>query len=186
MPSFLFLPWPWYIAGPLIGLLPAVLLLIGNRMFGMSSNLRHLCAAILPPRFPYFQYDWRKDGGWNLLFALGTITGGFIAGTLLRNPQPVAIAETTREALSALGVHDFSGIVPRELFTWSMLTTLRGWALIAGGGFLVGFGTSYAGGCTSGHALSGIANLQPASLVAMLAFFAGGIVGTFALLPVIL
>lgn len=181
-------PWPWYVAGPILGLFPALLLLAGNRLFGVSSNLRHLCAAIMPRRSPpgYFAYDWKRDGAWNLAFAAGILAGGFIAGTLFANPEPVAIADDTRATLAALGVNRFDGLAPADLFNWQALLTWRGAALILGGGFLVGFGTAYAGGCTSGHGLSGIADLQLASLVALLGFFAGGILGTFVLLPLIL
>ncbi|MDQ3070807.1 MAG: YeeE/YedE family protein [Acidobacteriota bacterium] len=179
-------PWPWYIAGPVIGLFPALLLLLGNRLFGVSSNLRHMCAAVLPGRTGYFDYDWRAEGSWNLAFAAGILAGGAIAGTLLANPAPVAIAADTREALMALGVSDFAGLAPADLFSWRALLSWRGALLIAGGGLLVGFGTAYAGGCTSGHGLSGIADLQLPSLVALVGFFIGGIIGTFVLLPLIL
>ena len=179
-------PWPWYVAGPVLGLFPALLLILGNRMFGVSSNLRHLCAAIARTPSGYFAYDWRREGGWNLAFAAGILAGGFIAGTLLRNPEPVAIAAETRAALAALGVRDFGGLAPFDLFSWDALLSWRGLLLIVGGGFLVGLGTAYAGGCTSGHGLSGIADLQLPSLIALMGFFAGGIIGTFVLLPLIL
>ena len=179
-------PWPWYIAGPILGLFPALLLILGNRMFGVSSNLRHLCAALTPKPSGYFGYDWRKEGGWNMAFAAGILAGGFIAGTLLRNPEPVAMTEETRAALAALGVRSFSGLAPSDLFSWNALLSWRGVLLIVGGGFLVGFGTAYAGGCTSGHGLSGLADLQLPSLIALVGFFAGGIIGTFVLLPLIL
>ncbi|MBA3948821.1 MAG: YeeE/YedE family protein [Acidobacteria bacterium] len=185
MPDFLFQPWPWYIAGPVIGLFPALLLIAGNRLFGVSSNLRHLCAAVSSRGGPYFRYDWRAER-WNLAFAAGILAGGFIGGSLLRNPEPVAIADATRQSLAALGVTGFDGMMPSEWFRWESLLSVRGALLIIGGGFLVGFGTAYAGGCTSGHGLSGIADLQLPSLIALVAFFAGGIIGTFVLLPVIL
>lgn len=178
-------PWPWYVAGPLIGLFPALLLILGNRMFGVSSNLRHLCAAVTPRGSGYFGYDWKREG-WNLAFAAGILTGGFIAGTLLGSPEPVAIADETRASLASLGVQRFDGLAPADLFSWRALLSWRGILLIVGGGFLVGFGTAYAGGCTSGHGLSGLADLQLPSLIALAGFFIGGIIGTFALLPLIL
>jgi uncharacterized membrane protein YedE/YeeE len=186
MPSLLLHPWPWYVAGPLIGLFAPLLLWLGNRMFGVSSNLRHLCAAIQPRSIPYFGYDWRREGGWNLAFAAGIIIGGVLAGVVFRNPEPVAIAATTRASLGALGIHDFTGLVPRELFAWRSLLTPRGLVAIVGGGFLVGFGTAYAGGCTSGHGISGVANLEVPSFIALAAFFAGGLLGTFFLVPLAL
>ena len=184
--EWLYRPWPWYLTGPLLGLFPAILLIAGNRLFGVSSNLRHVCAAVAPGRVAYFGYDWRGEGRWNLLFAFGILVGGVVAGTVLRNPDPVAIAEATRDTLRGLGINDFTGLVPSELFAWSNFASPRGWILLAGGGFLIGFGTAWAGGCTSGHGLSGVANLQPASMLALVAFFAGGIFGTFVLLPLVL
>lgn len=184
--DWLYQPWPWYVAGPLLGLFPAGLLLLGNKLFGVSSNLRHMCAAIAPARNSYFRYDWRRDGGWNLLFAFGILCGGVIAGTLFANPDPVAISDAARATLQGFGIEDFRGLAPRELFGWGTLTSPSGWVLIVGGGFLVGFGTAYAGGCTSGHGLSGVADLQIASVIALIAFFAGGIFGTFVLLPILL
>ena len=177
---------PWYVAGPLIGAFAPLLLWLGNRLFGVSSNLRHMCAAVYPRRIPYFGYDWRREGSWNLAFVAGITIGGVLAGAVFRNPEPVAIAASTKSTLAALGIHDFSGLMPRELFAWASLATLRGWILIAGGGFLVGFGTAYAGGCTSGHGISGVADLQLPSIIALIAFFVGGVAGTFVLLPLVL
>lgn len=185
MTEWLLRPWPWYVAGPIIGLFPALLLLLGNRLFGVSSTLRHLCAAACPGRVDYFRYGWR-EGAWNLAFSAGILAGGFLAGWIFANPEPVDIADATKNTLAALGVRDFTGLVPADLFQWGSLAAPRGWLLIVVGGFLVGFGTAYAGGCTSGHGLSGVADLQPASLVALVAFFVGGIAGTFLLLPLIL
>lgn len=186
MPSILLRPWPWYVAGPLLGLFAPLLLWLGNRSFGVSSNLRHVCAALLPRRIPYFAYDWRREGGWNLAFVAGIVVGGVLAGAVFRNPEPVAISASTKAALGALGVTDFTGLVPRQLFGWASLATLRGWLLLAGGGFLVGFGTAYAGGCTSGHGITGVADLQVPSFIALAGFFVGGLAGTFLLLPLVL
>jgi hypothetical protein len=179
-------PWPWYVAGPLLGVFAPLLLYLGNRMFGMSNNLRHMCAALLPRDNTFLLYDWRSVGGWNLAFAMGTLAGGVIAGVILADPEPVAISAQTRAELMALGIRDFHGLVPADLFSFRALLTVQGAFAVLGGGFLVGFGTAYAGGCTSGHGITGIADLQPASFVALLAFFVGGIAGTFLLLPLIL
>lgn len=186
MRQLLLSPWPWYVAGPILGLFAPLLLWLGNRLFGVSNNLRHLCAAIAPRGLPYFGYDWRRDGGWNLAFVAGIVIGGVLAGVVFRNPEPVAIAASTRATLASLGITDFTGLVPRELFGWASLGTLRGWVVIVGGGFLVGFGTAYAGGCTSGHGISGVANLEVPSFIALAGFFAGGLLGTFFLLPLVL
>ena len=158
-------PWPWYVAGPLIGLMVPLLLLLTGKAFGISSSLRHVCAATLPGKASYFQYDWVRRGLWNLVFVVGVLIGGVIAGTLLHNPEPVAISEATRSALAGLGIQNFSGLLPADLFSWSSLTTLPGLAAIVLGGFLVGFGARYAGGCTSGHAITGLATFQLPSLM---------------------
>lgn len=180
---FLQAPWPWYVVGPLIGAMVPLLLLIGNKAFGVSSNLRHLCAAGIGGRFEYFRYDWRGTGAWNLAFALGIFIGGAVAVHLLAGGDVMTISPATQAALRDLGVNDLTGLVPRELFSWHALTTARGLVLLVGGGVLVGFGTAYAGGCTSGHAISGLANLQVPSLIAVVGFFAGGLVSTWFILP---
>ena len=176
-------PWPWYVAGPIIGLFPPALLLLGNRMFGISSNLRHLCAACVPGGVEYFRYDWRREGAWNLTFVLGILVGGLLEGQFLASQAPPRLSAAALESFAALGIHDVRGLVPDELFTWSALGTLPGIVLIVVGGFLVGFGTAYAGGCTSGHAISGLADLQLPSLIAVIGFFAGGLISTWLLLP---
>jgi uncharacterized protein len=152
--------------------------------------LSHICAAIAPAkleffRLEFFRYDWRKVGLWNLVFLVGVLIGGFLAfhgGP----PQTIAISAETRASLERLGIHDFSGVVPRELFSWHALLTLRGFVLVVVGGFLVGFGTAYAAGCTSGHAIGGLANFQLPSLIAVFGFFAGGLAATYFILPFVL
>ncbi|MEO6462388.1 MAG: YeeE/YedE family protein, partial [Candidatus Eisenbacteria bacterium] len=129
-------PWPWWVAGPLLGLVPAALLLVGNRVFGMSSNLRHACALIAPRSAAFFAHDWKKEGGWNLAFALGTLLGGLVGGVLLADPEPIAIAARTRADLEALGVRSFTGLVPGDVFAWSALSTVRGFTCVVVGGFL--------------------------------------------------
>ena len=183
MMNLLLEPWPWYIAGPLIGLMVPLLLLIGGKSFGISSNLQHLCAAIVPRGIPLFEYDWRREGAWNLLFALGILLGGFLAAALLPDGYAVAIADATRRDLRALGIQDLSGQVPQEVMGWQALATTRGWLALGVGGFLVGFGSRWAGGCTSGHAISGLATFQLPSLIAVLGFFAGGLLMTHAIMP---
>ena len=186
MMELLYRPWPWYVAGPLIGLVVPVLLLLDNKQFGISANLRHACAIVAPGRVEFFRYDWRRVGGWNLAFIAGVLLGGFIAAQWLASDAPIAISQATKTDLSALGVRDFSGLVPRDLFNWASLRTVRGVVMLVGGGLLVGFGTAYAGGCTSGHAISGLADLQLPSLIAVLGFFAGGLLTTWLILPILL
>lgn len=177
-------PWPWYVAGPLLGLMVPLLLLLGNRMFGFSSNLRHLCAALAPGRVTFFHYDWRGVGGWNLAFLAGTLLGAFLTARFLGTPD-IALAPATREALTSLGLTNFTGLAPAEIFTWSRLLTPSGLAIMVGGGFLIGFGTAWAGGCTSGHGITGLASLERESLIAVVGFFAGGVIGTHLLLPLL-
>ncbi len=179
-------PWPWYVAGPLVGLTVPLLLLVGGKMFGISSNMRHLCAALLPTRQEFFRYDWLGTGLWNLVFAAGIIAGGWLAATWLGGSHQVEIAPATASFVTEHGLSDLSGPVPAELFTWPALATLPGFLIVVGGAFLVGFGARYAGGCTSGHAISGLANLQVGSLLAVLGFFAGGLVSSRLILPILL
>ncbi len=177
--------WPWYVAGPLIGLFVPALLLLGNKVFGISGNLSHICAAITPVRIAHFRYDWRRAGRWNLLFLLGVVLGGALAaGT--GGANGVRLSAAAIKTQQSMGIHDFAGLAPKEIFDWKQLKTTRGISLIIVGGFLVGFGTAYAAGCTSGHAISGLANLDPASLVAVLGFFTGGLLASWFLLPIIL
>ena len=176
-------PWPWYVAGPLIGLFVPGLLLVGNKLFGVSANFRHACAVVLPGRVEFFRYDWRRAGGWNLAFAAGILLGGAIAGAFLAGDGNAHIGAAARETMAGLGISDTSGLLPRQVFTWSALASWQGLVLLVGGGLLVGFGTAYAGGCTSGHAITGLADLQLPSLVAVIGFFAGGLVSTWLILP---
>lgn len=177
--------WPWYIAGPLIGLMVPLLLILGNKAFGISSTLRHICAACIPSNASFFKYEWKKES-WNLVFALGMLIGGFIAGFLLKNPEPVKLSENAIRDIQNLGVTDFSGLTPSDVFGFSSLLTVRGFLLMVVGGFLIGFGTRYAGGCTSGHSIMGLSNLQLPSLVATCCFFAGGLIMTWFILPYIM
>src|SRR5206468_2621068 len=145
---------------------------------------RHLCAAVAPCGIEFFGHDWKRLGSWNLTFLSGLFVGAALAWHFA--PPVVALSSHTIAALHQLGLHDLSGMAPREVFSWSSLLTLKGFVLIVVGGFLVGFGTAYAGGCTSGHAIAGLADLQPASLLAVCGFFAGGLFGTYLVLPMLL
>lgn len=178
-------PWPWYVAGPLIGLTVPLLLLLGNRQFGISSTLRHICAACIPADISFFKYNWRQES-WNLFFAAGILIGGVVATTLLHNPDPIVIHPQLAQSLAQHGITDTQALVPTQLFNWAALLTPRGFILMIVGGFLVGFGTRYAGGCTSGHAIMGLSNLQWPSLVATCCFMIGGIFVANVILPLIL
>ena len=178
-------PWPWYVAGPLIGLTVPALLLLGNKTFGVSSSLRHVCAACLPAKIPFFQYNWKKEI-WNLFFVAGILLGGIIAAQFFANPEPIKIHSGLAAEMSAMGINDTKSMVPGDLFNWPALLTLKGFFVMVIGGFLVGFGTRYAGGCTSGHAIMGLSNLQWPSLVATCCFMAGGFIMANLILPFIL
>ena len=178
-------PWHWSIAGILIGLTVPTLLLLGNKHFGISANLRHICAACIPANIPFFKYEWKKEI-WNFFFVAGILLGGFIAAYFLQNPEPIQIAAATQAKLEAQGIHSFEGLMPTDLFSFQSLATLRGFIIIVLGGFLVGFGTRYAGGCTSGHAIMGLSDLQVPSLVATICFMVGGFLMTWFGLPFIL
>lgn len=177
-------PWTWYIAGPLIGLTVPALLLIGNKSFGVSSSLRHICAACLPAKISFFNYDWKKQS-WNLFFVAGILFGGFIASSFISNPKEIVIAASTIEDLKALGITSFSGLMPSDLFATTNIISIKGLIFFVIGGFMVGFGTRYAAGCTSGHAIMGLSNLQWPSLVATICFMGGGFLMTHFGFPVI-
>jgi uncharacterized membrane protein YedE/YeeE len=178
-------PWHWAVAGVLIGLTVPTLLLLGNKSFGISSSLRHICAACIPANISFFKYDWRKES-WNLFFVAGILLGGFISNYVLSDPAPMIIAPATKTALQRLGVSDFAHLMPTDIFSFENLFTLKGLVFFIVGGFMVGFGTRYAGGCTSGHAIMGLSTLQWPSLVATVSFMVGGFAMTHLLLPYIL
>lgn len=187
MIEFLSNPWPWYVAGPLIGLTVPALLILGNKSFGISSSMKHICAACLPAKIPFFNYNWKKET-WNLIFVLGAVLGGYIAISLLADPNELVVKPSLLEDLAKYGVvvDAHPGLLPSDLFSWPALFTLRGFIMIVIGGFMVGFGTRYAGGCTSGHSIMGLSNLQWPSLVATCCFMVGGIIMTNFILPYIL
>jgi uncharacterized membrane protein YedE/YeeE len=178
-------PWPWYVAGPLLGLTVPALLLLGNKHFGISANLRHVCAACFPAKISFFQYDWKKEV-WNFFFVGGILTGAVIASRWLATPALMEVDPVLLQELAGYGITDHQSLLPKELFTWESLLTVRGLVMLVGGGFLVGFGTRYAGGCTSGHSIMGLSNLQWPSLVATIMFMAGGFLMANVLLPFIL
>ena len=178
-------PWPWYIAGPLIGLMVPLLLLIGNKTFGISSSLRHICAACVPSKIPFFSYDWKKEA-WNMVLVSGILIGGLIAAMILMNNDPVIVNPKLVSELSNYGITDYHSLVPNQLFNFQQLFSIKGFIVIVIGGFLVGFGTRYAGGCTSGHAIMGLSNLQLPSLIATICFMVGGFIMANLILPSIL
>lgn len=179
-------PWPWYIAGPLIALVMYLMLWVGAS-FGISDNFRILCAMCGGDRCSkFFCFDWREYR-WNLVFAIGMFLGGFLAHQYLSPVEAVGISEEIKQELVDYGMKDpGETYVPPEIFSWQALGTWKGWIFLILGGFLVGFGARYAGGCTSGHAISGLSNLQLPSLIAVIGFFIGGLLVTYLVLPYLL
>jgi uncharacterized membrane protein YedE/YeeE len=178
-------PWPWYVAGAIIGLIVPALLILGNKHFGISANLRHACAACFPSNIPFFRYEWKKEV-WNFFFVGGILIGAFIAARFLSNGDPVRVDPQLVSELESYGIDDYSNLLPSEIFSWESLLSLRGFILLVGGGFLVGFGSRYAGGCTSGHSIMGLSNLQLPSLIATISFMLGGFIMANFVLPFIL
>lgn len=185
MIEFLKQPWAWYVAGPLIGLTVPLLLIIGNKSFGISSSLRHICASCMPANIPFFKYDWKKEA-WNLFFVFGIFLGGTIAIHLLSNPAPIEVNPKLVQELARYDITNYNNLIPEDIINWQSLFTLKGFILMVAGGFLVGFGTRYAGGCTSGHAIMGLSNLQLPSLIATICFMVGGFTMANLILPFIL
>lgn len=178
-------PWPWWVAGPMIGLMVPLLLILGNKPFGVSSNLKHICAACFPANISFFKYDWKKES-WNLFFAAGIVIGAAIISLWFNNPHPSELHPGLVEDLRQKGISDFHGLLPVELFNWKNLFSFQGFAMIVAGGFLIGFGTRYANGCTSGHSIMGLSTLQWPSLVATVCFMIGGFISANLFIPTIL
>ncbi|MFT5384049.1 MAG: putative membrane protein YedE/YeeE [Saprospiraceae bacterium] len=190
MIEFLSQPWHWSISGAMIALVMFLLIYLGQR-FGVSSSFRAFCAiGGAGKKIEYFNYNW-KSHSWLLVFIVGSIIGGGIGSTLLASPEPVQIAQATITDLAALGVTmpltvaEGTGYLPLEVFNFEALLSLKGFIIMVVGGFLIGFGTRWAGGCTSGHAISGLSNLQMPSLIAVVGFFIGGLIMTHLLFPLI-
>jgi uncharacterized membrane protein YedE/YeeE len=175
-------PWPWYVAGPLIALVMFMMLFFGKR-FGVSSTMRTICSIGGGAKYSdFFNFNW-KTQVWNLIFVFGALIGGFIANTFMTADTAIELSSSTKQALIDLGMDDPGQNYVPDIFSWDNLFTLQGLIFMIGGGFLVGFGTRYAGGCTSGHAISGLSDLQLPSLIAVVGFFIGGLIVTHLIIP---
>ncbi|MDG5492593.1 YeeE/YedE family protein [Psychroserpens sp. SPM9] len=183
--EYILQPWPWYVSGPLIAIIMFLLIYFG-KTFGMSSNLRTLCAiGGAGKKVKFFDFDWKAQR-WNLTVVLGAIIGGFIAHHYLSVPTNIDLNPETIQNLNTLGFENAGQtLLPAELYSWEHVFTLKGLAILILGGFLVGFGTRYAGGCTSGHAITGLSSLQLPSLIAVIGFFLGGLIMIHLLFPLI-
>lgn len=173
--DFIYKPWPWYVSGPMIAFMMFLLIMVGKR-FGMSSNLRTLCTICgAGEKTSFFRFDWKAQK-WNLVVVLGAIIGGFIGAHFLTEDMAVAINPNTVINLKELGFASAgNAYLPTELYETNALLDIKAILILVVGGLLVGFGARYAGGCTSGHAISGLSNLQLPSLIAVLGFFIGGL-----------
>lgn len=181
--EFIQQPWPWWVSGPLISFVMFSLLYSGKG-FGVSTNFKTVCNILGASKVSdFFKFNWR-DQIWNLMFIVGVIIGGYISSHYLTPDTTVAISTATITDLEAIGISSpGSSYLPEEIFGADNVWSLRSLVFLIGGGFLVGFGTRYANGCTSGHAISGLSNLQYWSLIAVVGFFAGGLVMTHFVLP---
>jgi uncharacterized membrane protein YedE/YeeE len=183
--DFILQPWPWYVVGPLIALTMFLLLYFGKE-FGVSNTLRVACSAAGAQKFSdFFHWDWRSQK-WNIIFVGGGVIGGFISYMFLEADHTVALASSSVENMRDMGLTNIGeSYLPSQIFDPEEITVGTVAYLIVAG-FLVGFGARYAGGCTSGHAISGLANLQLPSLIAVIGFFIGGMAMTYYILPHIL
>jgi hypothetical protein len=184
MSSFITQTWSWWFSGAMIAAIMFFLLYFG-KSFGFSSNLRTICAASGAGRkTKFFDFNWKAQI-WNLVFLVGAIIGGFIAKQFLSSDIPVQISQATIADLGKLGFAAPTSLQPTELFGLDAILSIKGFLVLALGGLMVGFGSRYAGGCTSGHAISGLSNLQVPSLIAVVGFFIGGLIMTFFIFPLI-
>jgi len=184
MVEFLSQAWPWYVSGPAIAIIMFLLLWVGGT-FGVSSTLRTACSiGGAGKHISYFNFDW-KNQIWNLVFVGGAVLGGWIASNFLDSNQVLGLSESTIADLAKLNINFDGGLAPEQIFNWSSLLTIKGFLVLVVGGFLVGFGARWAGGCTSGHAITGLSNLQIPSLIAVIGFFIGGLIMTFLIYPII-
>lgn len=183
--NVIFETWSWYISGFLIGIVMLSLIYFGKN-FGMSTNLQSLCSmAGLGKRINYFNFDW-KANRWNFVVVLGAMFGGFVAVHFMSAPSNVAINSKTIIQLSKMGIDAPNGqLMPQALFGEQIWQSPKSILILLIGGILIGFGTRYAGGCTSGHAISGLSNLQLPSLKAVVGFFIGGLIMAHFLLPLL-
>ena len=183
--NWIFDPWPWYVAGPLIALTMFILLFAGKQ-FGMSSNLRTMCSIGGAGKVSdFFKFDWKAER-WNLMVVLGAVIGGFIASQYLSDNTVQINPEVAQKLSQDYGIESAGqAYLPPELFASEQLADPFVLAILILGGFMVGFGARYAGGCTSGHAISGLSNLQLPSLIAVIGFFIGGLVMIHLVFPLI-
>lgn len=177
--------WSWYFSGFMIGTVMLLLIYFG-KTFGMSSNLRSLCTMAGADKYAdFFKFDW-KSQRWNLVVAIGAMLGGFVAVHYLSDASNVTINPKTIIQLTQLGFDAPNGkLAPNVMFGNEAFSSPKMIFILIIGGVLIGFGSRYAGGCTSGHAIQGLSNLQIPSLKAVIGFFVGGLIVAHFILPLI-
>ncbi|MAW65533.1 MAG: YeeE/YedE family protein [Flavobacteriales bacterium] len=184
MESLLKGSWPWYITGILFGLIVPLLLIVGNKPFGISKSLKDIASLLPQKRFKQLRHDLTHNV-WRLYLILGIIIGGFLAVVFLNGNATIDLSMATISDLEDVGITNFDGLVPSQIFNWEFLLSAQGLLIIVLGGFLIGFGVRYANGCTSGHAIMGLSIFSSSSLIAVLGFFAGGLLMTHILFPLV-
>ncbi len=96
----------------------------------------------------FFDFNWRAQK-WNLTVIVGAAIGGFIAMNFLTEDPAVAINPETVSILQGLGFQSAGeAYLPDELFCLEALTDWKALPILIIGGFLLGFGARWAGGCT--------------------------------------
>ena len=180
-------PWHWSVSGAALALILFLMTWMG-RSFGISTTFKVLCSAAgAGKRVPFFDINLKNES-WRIFFAAGAVAGGFLSAYFLQSPEPVAISESTITHLTEWGfvypdtIEAGSGFFPTDIFNFQ---NPKGILLVLLGGFLVGFGARYAKGCTSGHAINGLAHLQLPSLLSVIGFFIGGLLMTHLIMPFI-
>lgn len=175
------LPLPWYIAGPLLGMVIPILYYIINKPLGVSTSFIQFCSMAVDRKQKWIKMDLKQEK-WRIFFILGLVIAGLIHHLTVDKYQ-IAISQGTIDRLAAMNLQQNEGFQPNELWSFHSLTSPFHWILVMISGLLIGFGTRYAGGCTSGHTIMGISNLAPSSLLATLAFFAGGLIASWFIIP---
>lgn len=151
------LPLHWALAGAAIAAVTLSLLFFRNRRLGISGGLDDVCSLVL--HRPYFaQETVRASRTWRVPFLCGLVLGGTVSALLGGGWAPTWDLGRFDEVI---------GFGPAGKLAWMFA-----------GGVLIGVGTRLANGCTSGHGIFGLANVELPSLVATLAFMASGIVTT--------
>lgn len=176
--------WPWYITGILFGLIVPLLLIVGNKPFGISKSLKDIASLLPQKKLSQLKQDV-KPNFWRIYLIVGIILGGYLAVVFLNGNATVDLSKSTINDLENIGITNFDGLVPAQIFNWDFLRSTKGLLIMVIGGFLIGFGVRYANGCTSGHAIMGLSIFSPSSLIAVVGFFAGGLFMTHILFPLL-